>query len=77
MERRTSGKQVLSTPLTLNEVDQPRSLVYIPPGGWERVEERNPKLRGMGNIETMYGGFELELDDLGSFVRKYLPTRNV
>lgn len=74
VERRTSGKEVVKPPFTLNEVDQPRSLSYIEQGEWERVEERNPKLKGKGNIETMYGGFELDFKDLESFVRSHFVS---
>ena len=38
------------------------------PGGWERVDERKAKFRGMGNVETPFGGFELEPEDLKTHV---------
>lgn len=77
VERRTSSKQVAQDPYTLNEIGLPRPLVYIPPGEWEKVEERNPRLKGMRNVETMCGGFELDPEDLNSFVRPHFLWRGL
>lgn len=77
MERRIPATYTTPLPLTLNDIEKPGNPIYTHPGNWERCEEKNPKVGGVGKVVTIHSGLEIETLDLNRYVSYSIPSLSI